>query len=86
MIAAIPPPPPRRASTRCRTAPGRMLKSFAILSSALYKFTFVFFEFLIKQGLRIDEETHICRPEKISRCCCGGTPDCSSTFSFMRVI
>jgi hypothetical protein len=44
------------------------------------------FEFLIKQGLRINKETHICRPEKISRCCCGGTPDCSSTFSFMRVI
>ena len=27
--------PPRRASTRCRTAPAWMLKSFAILSSAL---------------------------------------------------
>lgn len=29
---------------------------------------------------------YICLPLKISRCCGGGTPDCSSTFSFMRVI
>lgn len=31
-------------------------------------------------------DTHICRPPKINRCCGGGTPDCSSTFSLMRVI
>ena len=30
--------------------------------------------------------TYSWRPEKTSRCCCGGTPDCSSTFSLMRII
>ena len=29
---------------------------------------------------------YICRPLKINRCCGGGTPDCSSTFSLIRVI
>lgn len=30
--------------------------------------------------------THSCFPEKINRCWGGGTPDCSSTFSFNRMI
>jgi hypothetical protein len=30
--------------------------------------------------------THSWRPPKMRRCCGGGTPDCSSTFSLMRVI
>jgi hypothetical protein len=30
--------------------------------------------------------TYICRPAKMRRCCGGGTPDCSSTFSLIRVI
>ena len=30
--------------------------------------------------------THICLPLKINLCCCGGTPDCSSTFSLILVI
>ena len=34
----------------------------------------------------ISRKTHICLPPKISLCCGGGTPDCSSTFSLIRVI
>lgn len=34
----------------------------------------------------ISHKTYICLPPKISRCCGGGTPDCSSTFSLIRVI
>jgi hypothetical protein len=39
-----------------------------------------------RAGVRRWTRTHSWRPPKMRRCCGGGTPDCSSTFSLMRVI
>jgi hypothetical protein len=72
--------PPRRARTKCNTDPAAILKSLAVLSSGLGAMVFstkVYWGHIT---------TDICLPPKISRCCGGGTPDCSSTFSLIRVI
>ena len=79
-------PPPRRASTRCRAAPAATLESFVVLSSSLHIRIKKMFKSPRFIGSMSFFHTYICRPPKINRCCWGGTPDCSSTFSFMREI
>lgn len=37
----------------------------------------------VNVNILFDIRTHICLPEKINRCCCGGIPSFSSTRSFI---